>query len=84
MSDMCHYITVRDVGRILIPGCWAVAVSDDISLCTCNAPLSDPEQIDKLQQENKRLREENKRLKALLNSTDNKTNKKVAPESLLY
>lgn len=76
MSDKCHYITVRDVERVLIPGCMAVAVSGDISQCTCNAPLSYPEQIDKLQRENKRLREENKQLKALLNPTDNKTNKR--------
>lgn len=75
MNDKCHYIKVKDVGRVLIPGCMAVAVSGDISQCTCNAPLSYPEQIDKLQRENKRLREENKRLKALLNPSDNKTNK---------
>lgn len=75
MSDKCHYITVRDVGRVLIPGCMAVAVSGDMSRCTCNAPLSYPEQIDKLQRENKRLREEIKRLKSLLPPTDNKANK---------
>lgn len=77
MSDKCHYINIRDVGRVLIPGCMAVAVSGDISQCTCNAPLSYPEQIDKLQRENKRLREKIKRLKALLNPPDNKTNKRI-------
>lgn len=76
MSDKCHYINVRDVGRVLIPGCMAVAVSGDISQCTCNAPLSYLEQIDQLQRENKRLREENKRLKALLSSQDNEANKR--------
>ncbi len=76
MSDKCHYINVRDVGRVLIPGCMAVAVSGDISQCTCNAPLSYPEQIDQLQRENKRLREENKRLKALLSSQENEANKR--------
>lgn len=76
MSDKCHYINVLDVGRVLIPGCMAVAVSGDLSQCTCKAPLSYPEQIDKLQRENKRLREEIKRLNALLNAPDNKTNER--------
>lgn len=76
MSDKCHYITVKGVGRVLIPGCMGVAVSGDMDYCTCNAPLSYPEQIDKLQRENKRLREENKRLKALLSSQDNEANKR--------
>lgn len=31
----CHYINVRAVGRVLIPGCMAVAVSNDIERCTC-------------------------------------------------
>ena len=67
MSDKCHYINVKDVGRVLIPGCMAVAVSGDLSQCTCNAPPSYPEQIEMLQMENKRLKAEIKRLKALLN-----------------
>ena len=79
MSDKCHYINVPDVGRVLIPGCMAVAVSGDLSQCTCKAPLSYPEQIDKLQRENKRLREEITRLKTLLNSPDNKTYKRKTP-----
>ena len=32
----CHYISVKGVGRVLIPGCMAVAVSNDISRCTCH------------------------------------------------
>lgn len=31
----CHYINVRAVGRVLIPGCMTVAVSNDIERCTC-------------------------------------------------
>jgi len=79
MSDKCHYISVPDVGRVLIPGCMAVAVSGDISQCTCKAPLSYPEQIDKLQRENKRLREEITHLKSLLDLKNNKTNKIKSP-----
>ena len=32
----CHYENVKGVGRVLIPGCMAVAVSDDIDRCTCH------------------------------------------------
>jgi len=32
----CHYENVEGVGRVLIPGCMAVAVSDDIDMCTCH------------------------------------------------
>ncbi len=66
MSDKCHYINVRGVGRVLIPGCMAVAVSDNIKDCTCNAPPTPQEVIEKLQRENKRLKAEIKRLKSLL------------------
>ncbi len=66
MSDKCHYINVRGVGRVLIPGCMAVAVSDNTEDCTCNAPQTPQEVIEKLQRENKRLKAEIKRLKSLL------------------
>ena len=32
----CHYENVEGVGRVLIPGCMAVAVSQDIDMCTCS------------------------------------------------
>jgi hypothetical protein len=35
----CHYVNVKDVGRVLIPGCMSVAVSGDIDDCTCT-PVS--------------------------------------------
>ncbi len=66
MSDKCHYINVRGVGRVLIPGCMAVAVSDNIEDCTCNAPPTPQEVIKRLQSENKKLKAEIKRLKSLL------------------
>lgn len=31
----CHYENIRGVGRVLIPGCMAVAVSGDIEDCIC-------------------------------------------------
>lgn len=31
----CHYTTDKIAGRVLIPGCEAVAHSYDIELCTC-------------------------------------------------
>ena len=31
----CHYENVEGVGKVLIPGCMAVAVSQDITDCTC-------------------------------------------------
>lgn len=32
----CHYENVEGVGKVLIPGCMAVAVSQDIDMCTCS------------------------------------------------
>lgn len=32
----CHYENVVGVGIVLIPGCMAVAVSQDIRDCTCH------------------------------------------------
>ncbi len=31
----CHYKNINGVGKVLIPGCMAVAVSQDIEDCTC-------------------------------------------------
>lgn len=67
MSDKCHYIRVKGVGRVLIPECWAVVISGNIEDCTCNAPLSPLEEaqkeIERLKRENKRLKEKIKSLK---------------------
>ena len=32
----CHYINVKGVGEVLIPGCWSVVISGDIRDCTCH------------------------------------------------
>jgi hypothetical protein len=32
----CHYEKIKGVGKVLIPGCMAVAVSNDIERCTCH------------------------------------------------
>nr|DAF67683.1 MAG TPA: valyl-tRNA synthetase [Caudoviricetes sp.] len=69
MSDRCHYINVPGVGRVLIPGCMAVAVSGDIELCTCQKrkrEIDPTKEVERLRKENKELRKEIKRLKSLL------------------
>lgn len=32
----CHYVNIENVGKVLIPGCMAVAVSGEIERCTCH------------------------------------------------
>ena len=32
----CHYENIEGVGKVLIPGCMAVAVSGYIERCTCH------------------------------------------------
>ncbi len=39
----CHYIYDRIAGKVLIPGCLAVAVSDRIEDCTCVQVLTEKE-----------------------------------------
>lgn len=31
----CHYIYDEKAGKVLIPGCWSVVNSQDISDCNC-------------------------------------------------
>lgn len=33
----CHYIYTEKGEKVLIPGCMAVAISDDIEDCTCRS-----------------------------------------------
>jgi hypothetical protein len=31
----CHYTYDKEFGRVLIPGCWDVIITNDMELCTC-------------------------------------------------
>lgn len=33
--NKCHYVYDKDAGRVLIPMCWEVVNSNDMSLCSC-------------------------------------------------
>ena len=53
----CHYINDRIAGRILIPGCMGVAVSNDIGDCTCGATHKGMEErVSKLEDEIRQLK----------------------------
>lgn len=67
----CHYIKVKGVGKVLILGCMAVAISNDITGCTCPDILTEAEferkryteVVDRLKKEIVELREENEMLR---------------------
>lgn len=53
----CHYVYDRIAGKVLIPGCWPVVMSNDIRDCTCrNSKSSETEEIKKLKKEIRRLK----------------------------
>ncbi len=31
----CHFIYDKEAGKVLIPHCWSVVISNDMSQCTC-------------------------------------------------
>jgi hypothetical protein len=33
----CHYVFDEEIGKVLIPGCMAVAISNDKEDCTCRS-----------------------------------------------
>lgn len=37
----CHYVYDEIAGKVLIPGCWSVVMSDDIRDCTCSSGNED-------------------------------------------
>lgn len=34
--NRCHFVNDEDAGKVLIPNCWSVVISNDIEDCTCN------------------------------------------------
>lgn len=52
----CHYEKIKGVGKVLIPGCMAVAVSKDIELCTCHSTTYDSFERERYNKEIKRLK----------------------------
>lgn len=70
----CHYVFDKDVGKVLIPGCWPVVMSNDIKdcICTINEPSS-PEGFerkryhDELMEKNKTIKELQKQVEYLQN-----------------
>lgn len=67
----CHYIKVKGAGKVLIPGCMAVAVSNDIDDCTCGDILIEAnfeckrckDVVERMKKEIIELREENEILR---------------------
>lgn len=52
----CHYIKVEGVGKVLIPGCMAVAVTGDIDRCTCHPTTFSSFEKEKYTKEVERLK----------------------------
>lgn len=57
----CHYENIENVGKVLIPGCMAVAVSGDIERCTCHPTtirqFENPKYKEHVEELKKRIRE---------------------------
>ena len=53
----CHYENIEGVGKVLIPGCMAVAVTNDIKMCTCSPTTFEQFESKRYQKELQRLRE---------------------------
>ena len=52
----CHYENIEGVGKVLIPGCMAVAVTGDIDRCTCHPTRFVSFEKEKYQEEVERLK----------------------------
>ena len=53
----CHYENIESVGKVLIPGCMAVAVTNDIDRCTCHPTRFASFEKESYQKEVKRLKD---------------------------
>lgn len=53
----CHYENIEGIGKVLIPGCMAVAVSNDIDRCTCHPTRFASFEKESYQKEVKRLKD---------------------------
>ena len=52
----CHYENIKGVGKVLIPGCMAVAVTGDIDRCTCHPTRFSSFEKESYQKEVQRLK----------------------------
>ena len=52
----CHYENIEGVGKVLIPGCMAVAVTGDIDRCTCHPTRFSSFEKESYQKEVQRLK----------------------------
>lgn len=52
----CHYEKIKGVGKVLIPGCMAVVVSNDIERCACHSTTYESFERDRYNVEVKRLK----------------------------
>lgn len=69
----CHYVYDKEIGKVLIPGCWAVVLSNDIRDCTCkNNQPSETDEIKKLKNEIRLLK---KQINELKNNNDSRHGK---------
>lgn len=59
----CHYVYDKQAGKVLIPGCWSVVMSDDIRDCTCSAG----EELTFAQFERERYNQELEKRNAIIN-----------------
>lgn len=59
----CHYIYDKEAGKVLIPGCWSVALSGRMKDCNCRTQLS-PKQFEK-KEYNDMIKEKNIEIKNL-------------------
>lgn len=60
----CHYIYDKKAGKVLIPGCWPVVHSSDMSDCTCRDFLETFKQFERKEYNNK-LKEKSEYIKEI-------------------